>query len=39
MITPGMYWAIAGTALHWARCEDACLMYITYDATFDLTFP
>ena len=38
MVTPGMYWAFAGKATHWARCEDACLMYITYDQPFDLTF-
>jgi hypothetical protein len=38
MVTPGMYWGFAGKAVHWARCEDACLMYITYDRPFDLTF-
>ena len=39
MVTPGMYWGFAGKAVHWARCEDACLMYITYDTPFDVTFP
>ncbi|HZP94182.1 MAG TPA: cupin domain-containing protein [Burkholderiales bacterium] len=38
MVTPGMYWGFAGKAVHWARCEDPCLMYITYDKAFDLTF-
>lgn len=38
MVTPGMYWGFAGKAVHWARCEDACLMYITYDSGFDLAF-
>ena len=38
MVTPGMYWAFGGKAVHWARCEDPCLMYITYDKPFDLTF-
>jgi len=38
MILPGMYWALPGKAFHWARCEDACLMYITYDSGFDLSF-
>lgn len=38
MITPGMYWGFDSKAVHWARCEDACLMYITYDSAFDMTF-
>lgn len=38
MVTPGMYWGFDGKAVHWARCEDACLMYITYDAPFDVIF-
>lgn len=38
MVTPGMYWSFAGKAVHWARCEDDCLMYITYDLPFDVTF-
>lgn len=38
IVTPGMYWGFAGKAVHWARCEDACLMYITYDQPFDVTF-
>ncbi len=38
VVSPGMYWALGGNAVHWARCEDACLMYITYDGPFDLTF-
>jgi quercetin dioxygenase-like cupin family protein len=38
MVTPGMYWGFAGNAVHWARCEDACLMYITYDTAFDVAF-
>jgi anti-sigma factor ChrR (cupin superfamily) len=38
IVTPGMYWGFAGKAVHWARCEDDCLMYITYDLPFDVTF-
>ena len=38
MVTPGMYWGFQGKAVHWARCEDSCLMYITYDGPFDQTF-
>ena len=38
LVTPGMYWGFPGKAVHWARCEDACLMYITYDTPFDVTF-
>jgi hypothetical protein len=38
MVTPGMYWGFEGKAVHWARCEDACLMYITYDGPFDVKF-
>jgi hypothetical protein len=38
MVSPGMYWGFAGNAVHWARCEDACLMYITYDLPFDVAF-
>lgn len=38
LLTPGMYWGAGGKAPHWARCEDACLMYITYDAGFDVKF-
>jgi len=38
MVTPGMYWSFAGKAVHTARCEDACLMYITYDTPYDVTF-
>ncbi len=37
-VLPGMYWALDGKAVHWARCDEACLMYITYDTPFDLTF-
>ncbi len=39
MVQPGMYIDFAGNSVHWARCEDACLMYITYDAPYDLRFP
>lgn len=39
MVEPGMYVAFPGSAVHWARCEDACIMYITYDAGYDLRFP
>jgi hypothetical protein len=38
MVTPGTYWGFAGKAIHWARCEDACLLYIHYDAPFDVAF-
>jgi len=38
MVTPGMFWGFGEKAVHWVRCEDACLMYIHYDAPFDVTF-
>jgi hypothetical protein len=38
-MTPGMYWGIDANVVHWARCEDACLMYITYDTPYGLRFP
>jgi quercetin dioxygenase-like cupin family protein len=28
---PGMYIGYPANAPHWARCEEACLMYIVYD--------
>ena len=37
-VMPGGYWSLEGNAVHWARCEEACLMYITYDKPFDLAF-
>jgi hypothetical protein len=36
---PGMYWGVGADAVHWARCEEACLMYITYDLPYGLRFP
>ena len=38
MLTPGMYWNIPAGSVHWARCEDACLMYIEFDQPYDHTF-
>ncbi|HUF19208.1 MAG TPA: DUF4437 domain-containing protein [Burkholderiales bacterium] len=38
MLTPGMYWNIPGSLVHWMRCEDACLMYIEFDKPFDRVF-
>jgi quercetin dioxygenase-like cupin family protein len=37
-VIPGMYWGFAAKAVHTAKCEDACLMYITYDTPFDVSF-
>ena len=37
-VTPGMYWGFGAKAVHAAKCEDACLMYITYDTPFDVSF-
>lgn len=38
-VKPGMYWELSGNVVHWARCIDSCVMYITYDLPFDLHFP
>jgi quercetin dioxygenase-like cupin family protein len=38
-LMPGMYWGVGADAVHWARCEEACLMYITYDLPYGLRFP
>lgn len=38
-VRPGMYWDFGANIIHWARCVDNCLMYITYDSPFDLRFP
>ena len=38
-VLPGTYWGVDANVVHWARCEDACLMYITYDLPYGLSFP
>jgi Cupin domain len=38
MAAPGMYLGFDGGAVHWARCEDDCLMYIIHDGPYDQTF-
>ena len=38
-VAPGTYWGLDANVVHWARCEDACLMYITYDSPYGLSFP
>jgi quercetin dioxygenase-like cupin family protein len=37
-VSPGMYIAFDGKVVHWARCEDDCLMYIIHDGPYDQTF-
>jgi hypothetical protein len=36
--TPGMYMGFDGKAVHWARCDEACVMYITYEMPYDVKF-
>jgi quercetin dioxygenase-like cupin family protein len=36
--TPGMYMGFDGSVVHWARCDEACVMYITYEMPYDVKF-
>ncbi len=27
-----------GSVVHWARCDEACVMYITYEMPYDVKF-
>jgi quercetin dioxygenase-like cupin family protein len=35
MLSPGMSWGIPAKSVHWAKCEDPCLMYIHFDGPYD----
>lgn len=37
-ITQGGYLSFSGKSVHWARCEDDCLMFIVHDGAYDQTF-